>query len=45
MKSYNFLFWAYNIVWAGLAFYLILLGRRLERAMGRLRRAEESQKR
>ena len=25
MKSYAFLFWAYNIIWLGIASYLLLL--------------------
>jgi CcmD family protein len=36
MKSYAFLFWGYLVVWAGLAIYLALLGRRLARVAERL---------
>ncbi len=31
MKSYAFLFWAYNAIWLALAGYLFFLGRRLSR--------------
>ncbi len=31
MKSYGFLFWAYTLIWAGLASYLVLLMSRLGR--------------
>ena len=40
MKSYWFLFWAYNVVWAGLVLYLLFLGGRLTRAMRRLDQLE-----
>ena len=40
MKSYWFLFWAYNVVWAGLVAYLLFMGRRLTRAMRRLDQLE-----
>lgn len=41
MKSYAFLFWGYLAVWAGLAGYLIALGRRLTRVSRRLAALEE----
>ena len=40
MKSYWFLFWAYNAVWAGLVVYLLFLAGRLSRAVRRLDRLE-----
>ena len=40
MKSYWFLFWAYNVVWAGLVVYLLFLGGRLTRALRRLDQLE-----
>ncbi len=36
MKSYPFLFWAYNVVWLGLAAYVALLVARLGRLDRRL---------
>ena len=33
MKSYAFLFWAYNVIWIGLMLYVMLL-------VGRLRRVD-----
>jgi CcmD family protein len=36
VKSYEFLFWAYNVVWLGIAGYLLLLHRRLRRTDRRL---------
>jgi CcmD family protein len=36
LKSYAFLFWAYNVVWAGIAVYLLLLFSRLRRVQRRL---------
>lgn len=41
MRSYDFLFWAYNVVWLGLAAYLGLLFLRLGRANKRLDRLEK----
>jgi len=40
MKSYNFLFWAYNIVWLGLAAFVLLVFLRLRRTDRRLTRLE-----
>ena len=36
MKSYSFLFWGYLVVWAGLAAYLVVLGRKLADVARRL---------
>ncbi len=36
MKSYAFLFWAYNAIWLGLAGYLLFLLLRLSRLERRL---------
>jgi CcmD family protein len=36
VKSYAFLFWAYNVVWIGIAGYLLCLGFRLRRIDRRL---------
>jgi len=36
LKSYAFLFWAYNVIWAGLAGYLLFLLLRLRRVDRRL---------
>ena len=36
MKSYAFLFWAYNVIWIGIAGYLMLLFLRLRRVDRRL---------
>ena len=39
MKSYIFLFWAYNVIWLGIAgflFYMLLSVRRAERRLDRL---------
>jgi CcmD family protein len=44
MKSYDFLFWAYNVVWASLAVFLLLLFRRLGRTTRRLERLERELK-
>lgn len=40
MKSYAFLFWAYNVIWAGLAAWLLLLILRLRRLERRLAAVE-----
>ena len=42
MKNFEFLFWAYNIIWAGIAFYVVFLLlklRRIDRKIERLERA------
>ena len=36
MNSYAFLFWAYNVVWIGLAGYMLWMVGRLRRLDGRL---------
>ena len=36
MKSYAFLFWAYNVIWLGLAAYLLFLFLRIGRVTRRL---------
>ena len=41
MKSYDFLFWAYNVIWLGLVGYLGLLFYRLNRTRGRVERLEK----
>lgn len=40
MKSYSFLFWAYNVVWIGIAAYVTILLVRLGRVGARLERLE-----
>ena len=40
MKNYGFLFWAYAVIWIGLAGYLLFLGSRLRRVTERLERLE-----
>ena len=40
MKSYAFLLWAYNVVWIGIAGYLLCLGLRLRRIDRRLENLE-----
>ena len=40
MKSYAFLFWAYNVIWLVLAGYLLFLLRRLSRTDRRLESVE-----
>jgi len=36
MKSYDFLFWGYLVVWAGLAVYFVALMRRVANVTRRL---------
>jgi CcmD family protein len=36
MKSYEFLFWGYLVVWAGLVLYFVTLGRKLAALSRRL---------
>ena len=40
MKSYDFLFWAYNVIWAGIAGFLLFVLLRLRRTERRLDRVE-----
>ncbi len=42
MKNFSFLFWAYNVIWAGLALFLVVTWRRLSQAERRLDRLEDS---
>ena len=41
MKSYAFLFWAYNVVWIGIAGYVLWMILRLGRLDARLRGVEQ----
>ena len=43
MKSYAFLFWAYNVIWLGLAGYLLLIFLRVRRVDRRLEALERRQ--
>ena len=36
MKSYDFLFWGYLVVWAGLTVYFVTLGRKIANVARRL---------
>lgn len=36
MKSYDFLFWAYNVIWAGLAVWILVVFNRVRRIDRRL---------
>jgi CcmD family protein len=41
VKSYDFLFWAYNVIWLVIAGYLLLMMvrmKRLDKRLGRLER-------
>ena len=40
MKSYDFLFWAYNVIWLVIAGYLLLMVMRMRRIDDRLGRLE-----
>ena len=42
MKSYEFLFWAYNVVWLGLAGYLLFMMMRIRKTEARLARLEQA---
>jgi CcmD family protein len=42
MKNFSFLFWAYNVVWAGLSVFLIATWMRLGRAERRIEQLERS---
>ena len=39
-KSYNFLFWAYNVVWIAIAGYVAFLATRLGKVKDRIDRLE-----
>ena len=41
MKNYEFLFWAYNVVWIGLVAYVVSLVVRLRKVTDRLDRLEK----
>jgi CcmD family protein len=45
VKGYNFLFWAYTIVWLGIAGYGVFLAMRIRRVDQRLDRIEAGMKR
>ena len=36
MKNYGFLFWAYNVIWAGIAFWIFTIFTRVGRIDRRL---------
>ena len=40
MRSYDFLFWAYTVIWTGIAGFLLFLLLRLRRTERRLDRVE-----
>jgi CcmD family protein len=40
VKNYEFLFWAYNVIWIGLAVYIVSLVLRLKKVSSRLDRLE-----
>jgi CcmD family protein len=42
MKNYAFLFWAYTLVWLGIAGYIAFLAARLRKVASRLERMERS---
>ena len=42
MKSYAFLFWAYNTIWVGIACYLLFVLMRVGRAERRLQALEDA---
>lgn len=42
MRSYEFLFWAYTTVWAGIVGYLAFLGLRLRATRRRIERLEKA---
>ena len=44
MKSYSFLFWAYNTFWLLLSGYLLFLVTRLRRMERRIQRVEDAQR-
>ena len=44
MKSYAFLFWAYNVIWLGLAAYLLLVFLRVRGVDRRLDALERRQR-
>lgn len=40
MKGYSYLLWAYNIIWLGIAGYLVFIFFRLKKVSDRLERLE-----
>jgi CcmD family protein len=42
MKNFEFLFWAYNVIWAGIALFIVLLLLRLRRVNQRVERLERA---
>ncbi|MCP3980372.1 MAG: CcmD family protein [bacterium] len=42
MKNYDFLFWAYNVIWIGLAAYIFFVFARVRRVDRRLDNVERS---
>jgi CcmD family protein len=40
LKSYDFLFWAYNVIWLVIAGYLLMMVTRMKRIDQRLGRVE-----
>jgi len=42
VKSYAFLFWAYNVIWIGIAAYMLLLFLRIRRVDRRLESVERA---
>jgi len=45
MKSYDFLFWGYLVVWTGLMVYFVILGRKTASVARRLDALEAQAKR
>ena len=42
MKNFEFLFWAYNIIWTGIALFIVFLLLRLRRVDQRVDRLERA---
>jgi CcmD family protein len=42
MKNFEFLFWAYNVIWTGIALFIVLLLLRLRRVNQRVERLERA---
>ncbi len=42
MKNFDFLFWAYNVIWLGIGGYIVFLVLRLKAVSERLQRLEKS---
>jgi CcmD family protein len=41
MKNFDFLFWAYNVIWIGIGGYIVFLVQRLKSVGDRLDRLEK----